>query len=109
MSALVDFSTSASEKLVADGFVHQKPGFPCASSGCVTASLVSHQQSGDVALLLDDLIRLQPAALKHLIIVNNLPDRVPAGLDRAPFKITVIQNAKARGLPANHNQALKLC
>lgn len=77
-------------------------------AGGVTASVVSHGQGALLTDLLEDLARLAPPQLAHLVITLNLPEqalRLPA----LPFRVTVLRNAAPLGFGANHNAAFAHC
>lgn len=74
----------------------------------VTASVVSHRQGALLTGLLDDLARLAPLQLAHLIITLNLPEQEPR-LPALPFRVTVLRNAAPLGFGANHNAAFAHC
>jgi len=70
----------------------------------VTLSLVSHGQAPLCAALLADLAALAPPSVAKLILTINIPEPLPA-LHALPFAVEVVQNPRALGFGANHNQA----
>ena len=82
----------------------EREGSPVINTGQVTASVVSHRQGALLAGLLEDLARVAPPQLAHLVITLNLPEDEPR-LPALPFRVTVLRNAVPLGFGANHNAA----
>lgn len=78
------------------------------SAPAVTASVVSHGQGALLARLLDDLFRVHPPSLVHLVVTLNVSEPLP-DLARAPFRVTVIENLRPLGFGSNHNRAFMHC
>jgi len=75
----------------------------------VTVSVVSHAQSGQVKLLLQDLDRHCRAVIDRAIVTCNVPEPLPFSSDGFGFPVDVIVNAQPKGFGANHNQAFQRC
>jgi N-acetylglucosaminyl-diphospho-decaprenol L-rhamnosyltransferase len=75
----------------------------------IAISIVTHGQSELVRELLDDLIRIRPSLVTHIVITHNLSDdraSFPSSIDGA--LITQIHNSTPKGFGANHNSAFNL-
>ncbi len=83
------------------------PRIASMSRAVLTLSIVSHGQIGLVDLLLADLEKHCDAAVLEVILTVNIPESLPASLNKLPFVIKVIQNPRALGFGENHNQAFR--
>lgn len=77
------------------------------SRPALTLSIVSHGQIGLVNLLLTDLEKHCDAAALEVILTLNIPESLPASLEKLPFAIKLIENPCALGFGKNHNQAFR--
>ncbi len=68
----------------------------------LVVSVVSHGQADLVTRLCADLAAFCQTPL-HLVITINRPETLPEPV--APFPVTIIRNARARGFAENHNAA----
>jgi N-acetylglucosaminyl-diphospho-decaprenol L-rhamnosyltransferase len=75
----------------------------------IAISIVTHGQSELVRELLDDIIRIRPGLVTHIVITHNLSDDrlcFPSSIDGA--LISQIHNSVPKGFGANHNSAFQL-
>jgi GT2 family glycosyltransferase len=75
----------------------------------VTLSVVSHGQRDLVRRLLRDLHRLQPSALRRVILTLNVQEAEPVMPALAGCDVLVLRNSQPLGFGANHNQAFRHC
>lgn len=70
----------------------------------LTLSIVSHGHHAHVAILLQQLARLDRSDFE-VILTLNLPEPELMALDTLPYAIRLIQNPNPKGFGANHNAA----
>jgi N-acetylglucosaminyl-diphospho-decaprenol L-rhamnosyltransferase len=78
----------------------------------VTVSIVSHGHGDTIPLLLQDLSQHGAAAIHRVVVTLNIPE--PTLLQWItssswPFFVRVLQNDRAQGFAANHNQSFAEC
>lgn len=70
----------------------------------LTLSIVSHGHCAHVAVLLQQLAKLDRSDFE-VILTQNLMEPMPAPLDTLPYPVRLIQNRVPKGFGANHNAA----
>lgn len=70
----------------------------------LTLSIVSHGHRAHVAILLQQLARLDRSDIE-VILTLNLPEPEPVPLDALPYPVRLIHNPAPKGFGANHNAA----
>jgi N-acetylglucosaminyl-diphospho-decaprenol L-rhamnosyltransferase len=71
-------------------------------------SIVSHEHSEFVAVLLNDLKRFCSSQDMAVIVTLNVRERIPFKTTDFDFGLEIIENKRPRGFAANHNTAFKL-
>lgn len=72
----------------------------------ISISIVSHNQGGLVASLLNDL-REYVATPHEVILTLNVPEALPPLGDQGRFPVRIRRNAAPKGFGANHNAAFR--
>jgi hypothetical protein len=75
----------------------------------VTLSVVSHGQRDLLGRLLGDLQRLQPPAVRRLVLTLNIDEPDPEAPSITGCQVTIVRNRRPLGFGANHNQAFRHC
>jgi N-acetylglucosaminyl-diphospho-decaprenol L-rhamnosyltransferase len=75
----------------------------------LTASVVSHGQTGLVNTLIADLVRHAGPQLKRVVVTMNVPEAEPLHTEGAFFEVVVLRNNRPLGFGANHNRAFRHC
>jgi len=73
----------------------------------ITLSVVSHGQIQLVAALLQDLVTHCRETSLDVILTLNVPEELPASLDRLPYPLQVLRNTTPLGFGENHNRAFQ--
>lgn len=74
----------------------------------ISISIVSHGQGDLVRDVLADLSRFFDSWHIEIILVCNVPERLPFSAQDFPYPITLVENASPKGFGANHNAAFQL-
>ena len=74
----------------------------------LSLSIVSHGHRAHVAILLQQLAKLDRSDFE-VILTLNLPEPEPVALDTLPYEVRLIQNQSPKGFGANHNAAFEEC
>lgn len=73
----------------------------------LTLSIVSHGHRAHVAILLQQLAKLDRNDFE-VILTRNLPEPDPVALDTLPYPVRLIDNPTPKGFGANHNAAFHI-
>ncbi len=79
------------------------------NKGCVTLSVVSHEQHALVDALISDLAGIDAPELARVVLTQNLPEIPPVTSRPRSPQIEVIRNRVALGFGMNHNAAFRKC
>lgn len=71
--------------------------------------MVSHGQDDLVQKLLSSVARHCDGRKIQVTVVRNIPESRKLLTNDFPFPVAILQNRKAKGFSANHNQAFALC
>jgi hypothetical protein len=77
--------------------------------GCVTLSVISHEQHSLVDALIADLAGAEAPELARVILTQNLPETPPSTKGRHAPSVEVIRNRTPLGFGMNHNAAFRKC
>jgi N-acetylglucosaminyl-diphospho-decaprenol L-rhamnosyltransferase len=77
--------------------------------GCVTLSVVSHEQHALVDALISDLAGIDAPELARVVLTQNLPEIPPVTSRTRSPQVEVIRNRVPLGFGMNHNAAFRKC
>jgi hypothetical protein len=69
----------------------------------ISVSVVSHGQASLVGETLADLARFSDSLAFEVILIKNIPERLPFSAVDFPYPVKVLENDSPKGFGANHN------